>query len=48
MKKYIKPETLVVAILTQSLIATSIGFNGTEVNGSQAEGREFEFDDDEY
>ena len=48
MKKYIVPTMVIVKIGTSSVIATSVGFNSTSVDASQAQGRESSFEDEEY
>lgn len=45
MKKYIKPEIEIVVVETMSMIAASVGFNATEVNGANAEGHGNDGDD---
>ena len=47
MKKYIKPNTEVIDVKLQQMIAAStLGFGDPVSNGNVAEGREFDFDFD--
>lgn len=49
-KLYVMPNMEIVKIETHSMLAVSIGVNSTgeAVDASQAAGRDFDFDDEEF
>ncbi len=47
-KTYINPNMKVVKMATRQMMATSLTVSSTEVNGSSALGRDYDFEDEEW